>query len=236
MSASGLQNRTSVGNRAAVEPSKEIAVAPKAARGAATRLHIVDVATRLFAAQGYEATPIEAVLAACGLSKGAVYHHFRNKEALFAACLEAVEERIVGAVAGAASGAANPLEALRAGCAAWLGLVVNDEAVQRIAVVDAPAVLGWHAWRSMESRYALGLLKRALAAAAEMGRFDGSRVEAYASMLLAVLNEMAMLIALADDRAATAEAANDAVEQLISGLLGVAPGAPWPAVRSPGGQ
>jgi AcrR family transcriptional regulator len=196
-------------------------------RGSATRLKVLNAATRLFAEQGYDRVSIEAVLAECRISKGALYHHFHNKEALFTAVLETVEARIVDTVAGQSSQAANPLDALRAGCGAWLDLVVSDAAVRRIAVIDAPAVLGWHAWRGMEARYALGLLKAALHGAASLGCFDPARASTYASMLLAVLNEMAMLIALSEDRSAAIAAARDAAELLISRLVGVEAGAPW---------
>lgn len=188
----------------------------KPGRGAATRQSIVAAATRLFAQDGFDATSIDAVLAACGISKGALYHHFRNKEALFAAVLETVEVRIVEHADAASRDAATPADALRAGCEAWLALVVADEAVRRIAVIDAPAVLGWHGWRAMEDRYALGLLKAALAAAGT----DPARTDLYASMLLAVLNETAMLVARAPDRAAAAQSARQAVGQVIAGLTG----------------
>jgi hypothetical protein len=79
----------------------------------------------------------------------------------------------------------------------------------------------------MESRYALGLLKNALGLAAAFGCFETGRVDAYASMLLAVLNEMAMLIARAEDRGPSIVVARDAVEQLISRLIGVDKDAPW---------
>jgi len=199
----------------------------KVDRGAATRSQVISVATRLFARGGYEGTSIEAVLLECGISKGALYHHFRNKEALFIAVLETMEARIVDEVASASKQAANPLDALRAGCGAWLDLVVSDVSVRRIAVIDAPSVLGWYKWREMEGRYALGLLKAALGLAADHGCFDPVRTDAYASMLLAVLNEMAMLIARSDERQQALASAHDAVEQLITRLLGIDAGGAW---------
>ena len=195
-------------------------------RGAATRAQVVASATRLFAESGYDDVSIDLVLKACGISKGALYHHFRGKEALFAAVLEEVEARIVETVANRSKDAANPLEALRLGCAAWLDLVAADAAIRRIAVIDAPAVLGWHAWREMEGRYALGLLRRALEAAASLGCLEPARVEACAGMLLAALNEMAMLIARAADRDRATADARHVVELLVSRLIGVDPGAP----------
>jgi len=205
---------------------------PKLDRGAATRLQVIAAATSRFAEAGYDATSIEAVLLDCGISKGALYHHFRNKEALFVAVLETIEARIVEQVAGAARQATNPLDALRAGCGAWLDLVVSDPAVRRIAVIDAPSVLGWHAWRAMEGRYALGLLKGVLGLAAAHGCFDPARIEAYAGMLLAVLNEMAMLIARSEQSPQVVASARDAVEQLITRLLGVEAGGTWPPASS----
>jgi AcrR family transcriptional regulator len=196
-------------------------------RGAATRQQVLATATRLFADLGYENVSIDLVLKECGISRGALYHHFRNKEALFATVLEEVEARIVETVANQSKDAANPLDALRTGCNAWLDLVASDAAVRRIAVIDAPAVLGWHAWREMEVRYALGLLQNTLEIAASLGCLEQQHVEAYASMLLAVLNEMSMLIARADNPDRVIADARHAVELLVSRLIGVEPGAPW---------
>jgi len=197
-------------------------------RGVATRQQVLGSATRLFAERGYDDVSVELVLKECGISKGALYHHFRSKEALFTSVLEAVEVRVMATVATASQEATNPLDALRAGCGAWLDLVASDAAVRRIAVIDAPSVLGWHAWRELEAQYALGLLRAALSIAASLGCFSPSRVDAYANMLLAVLNEMAMLIARAEDRGQAIAIATDAAELLISRLIGVEAGAPWP--------
>src|SRR5580693_3724981 len=89
-------------------------------KGISTRERIVGTARRLFAASGYEGTSIEAVLQESGISRGALYHHFENKEALFAAVLEAVEAEVAEATVVASRGIADPVEALRAGCYAFL--------------------------------------------------------------------------------------------------------------------
>jgi AcrR family transcriptional regulator len=196
-------------------------------RGAATRKHVLASATHLFAELGYEDVSIDLVVKKCGISKGALYHHFRNKQALFTSVLEGIEARIVETVADRSRDATNPLDSLRLGCGAWLDLVASDKAVRRIAVIDAPTVLGWHAWREMEGRYALGLLRSALELAASLGCLELARVEACASMLLAALNEMAMLIARADDQSRVVADARHVIELLISCLIGVDPGAEW---------
>ncbi|HMG61774.1 MAG TPA: TetR/AcrR family transcriptional regulator, partial [Streptosporangiaceae bacterium] len=111
-------------------------------RGQVTRAHLVDVATRLFAAHGYDGTSIEAVLADSGVSRGSLYHHFPGKDALFLAVMEAVGERSAEPVLEAMRDAPDPVAALRAGCLGWIRLA-GDPVVQQIMLIDAPAVLGW---------------------------------------------------------------------------------------------
>jgi AcrR family transcriptional regulator len=188
-------------------------------RGQATRDQLVAIARRLFAERGYEGASIEAVLRESGASRGALYHHFDSKEALFEATLEAVEADIARQTAAAARGATDPVAALRAGCLAWVRLA-GDPVVQRIVLIDAPAVLGWERWRAMDERHGFGLLKRALQAAAEGGRLPGDLVDAFAHMLLAALNEIALLVARAEDRDAAIRDGEAAVDALLVRLLG----------------
>ena len=197
-------------------------------RGAATRQLLLAGATQLFAERGFDDVSIELVLKQTNVSKGALYHHFSSKDALFVAVLEEVESRIVATVSAAAQHSQNPLDALRAGCDAWLELVAGDAVVRRVAVIDAPSVLGWQAWRELEGRYALGLLRSVLSVAANAGRLPLSHVDVYASMLLAVLNEMAMRLARAEDRGSAAATAKDAIELAISSVIGVEAHGPWP--------
>ena len=196
-------------------------------RGAATRQLVISRAKQLFADKGFNDVSIDLVLKVTKLSKGALYHHFSGKEALFAAVLEDVEATIAETVSAASQGATNPLDALRAGCDAWVRLVLEDPVVRRIAVIDAPSVLGWQAWRELEGRYALGLLQTALKVASHAGCFPASHVSVYASMLLAVLNEMAMTLARAQDQKKAGRMARDAIELVVSSLMGVEPNAPW---------
>ncbi len=107
------------------------------------------MATSLFAEHGYEGTSIEAVLTAAGVSRGALYHHFAGKEALFTAVLEAVSERVTAEVTEAIRDYTDPVDALRTGALAWIDLA-GDPVIQRIMLVDAPSVLGWEQWRAMD--------------------------------------------------------------------------------------
>jgi AcrR family transcriptional regulator len=197
-------------------------------RGRATRQLIASSARTLFAEQGYEAVSTEAVRQACGISRGALFHHFPTKQAVFTAVLEAVEESVAAHMLAAARSAANPLDALRAGCAAWLRLAATDAEVRQIVLRDAPAVVGWRTWREIDGAHGLGLLRRALAAAAEQGRVPADQVELYAQGLLAVLIEMALLIAAAPADAQVLQSGLRFVELVVSRLLGIEPGSAWP--------
>lgn len=195
-------------------------------RGQATRQFIVDAAARLFTEEGYAGASIERVLRDAGVSRGALYHHFSSKEALFAAVLEAVETRVAATLAAAAQGAANPLDGLRAGCAAWLELA-RDPTVKQVVLIDAPSVVGWQVWREIDGRHALGLLRAALGQAAEAGRVRPAMVDLYAHLLLAALIEVALLIARSEDATGSLSAGREAVELLLSALVGVEPHAAW---------
>ncbi len=190
-----------------------------AARGQATREHLVEVATGLFATQGYDSTSIEAVMRASGVSKGALYHHFPGKDALFEAVLDQLDGRIETALLGAAAGVRTPTALIRAGCAAWVRLAV-DPVVQQIMLIDAPAVLGWQRWRERDGARFLGDLRGALAAAAEQGVLDHRHVDVFAHALLAAVNETAVLVARADDPAAALDGAGEALDELLDRVLG----------------
>lgn len=95
----------------------------------------------LFAERGYEQTTIETVLERADISKGALYHHFEDKRDLYEAVLEDTEARLARTTIRAARGVSDPLEALRAGCHAFLGLA-RDPLIGRIVLTEAPPVLG----------------------------------------------------------------------------------------------
>lgn len=195
-------------------------------RGIVTRQRIIGTAIRLFTADGYEATAIERVLRECDCSRGALYHHFASKEALFAAAFEAVEERVLSAISTAAADIEDPRTALGAASAAWLALAANDAEVRRIVLIDAPVALGWRTWRALEARYGLGLIKAGLARAANLGALRAEQVDLYAHLLLAALTETALMVARADDPEGQMQLGLEALDRLLDGLIGPA--------RSPG--
>jgi len=190
----------------------------RAAQGRATREQLIEVATRLFAERGYEDTSIEAVLAAAGVSRGALYHHFPGKDALFEAVVESVENRITTEMAAAIGGAPDAMAILRAGALAWIGLA-GDPVIQRVILIDAPSVLGWERWRDMDEQRTLGTVRALLQEISDAGHLAPGLVGPFAHMMLAALDEMALVIARAEDPDAAMAEGRVAVEELLRRLL-----------------
>jgi AcrR family transcriptional regulator len=188
-------------------------------QGAATRAALVEAATALFATHGYDATAIPAVLSATGVSRGALYHHFDSKEALFEAVLKSVEVKVMAKVARAASQSDDPLDTLRRGCAAYLALC-RDPMVRQISLIDAPSVVGWQRWREIDEQHAFGQVKAAVSALSARGRLKPALVDVYAHMVLAALLEVALLVARADEGRLAIKRGQEAIDELLTALLG----------------
>ena len=186
----------------------------RAAQGRATRAQLIEVATGLFAERGYEETSIEAVLAAAGVSRGALYHHFAGKDALFEAVLEAVENGVNARLAAEIAGAPDAVSAVESAALTWIEMA-GDPVIQRIILSDAPSVLGLERWRAMNEEYSLGATRLLLRAVANEGRLSSDLVAPFALMLLGALDELAMAIARADDREAALAAGRHAVRELL---------------------
>jgi AcrR family transcriptional regulator len=193
-------------------------MATRVEQGQATRAALISVATELFAANGYEATAIPAVLQAAGVSRGALYHHFESKEALFEAVLESVEAGVMARVTRSATAAGEPLDGLRRGCAAYLALC-REPKVRQISLVDAPAVVGWQRWREIDEQHAFGLVKGAIAAIAAEGGVKPELVDVVAHMVLASLVEVALLVARADEGRLSIRRGQEAIDELLTALL-----------------
>ena len=190
----------------------------RAAQGRATRGQLIEVATGLFADQGYEGTSIEAVLTAAGVSRGALYHHFAGKEALFTAVLEALSERITAQMTEVISGCTDPVDAVRTAALSWIDLA-GDPVIQRIMLVDAPSVLGWEQWRAMDEGRTVNAMRDMLQAVSDTGRLPAELVGPFAHMILAALDEAALVVARAADSRVAVLEERQAVEEFLARLL-----------------
>jgi AcrR family transcriptional regulator len=187
-------------------------------KGKATRAAIVAAARELFGEHGYDGTSIDAILRATGMARGALYHHFPNKEALFDAVLDAEIAAVAKASANAARAAGDPVESLRAGCSSWLRSAL-DPAVQRITLIDSPAVVGWSRWRELDELHTLGGLRSNIRHIARDGRIPADQVDLIANMLLAAVSEAALLIAKAEHPRTALKTGLAALDTLIDRLF-----------------
>jgi AcrR family transcriptional regulator len=191
----------------------------QAERSATTRGALVQAARQLFARDGYAATGREAIVERAGVTRGALYHHFADKERLFQAVFEELEREVMARVAQAAAAGTGPLEKLRLGALAYLDVAL-DPAVQRICLLDAPSVLSPAVRQEVLEAHAAGLVRRVLGEAMETGAIVSQPLEPLTHVLLAALHEAALYVARAADQQAARAEVGTTVERLLDGLAG----------------
>ncbi len=151
-----------------------------------------------FGILGFEAVSLDEIAAAAGVTKGSLYHHFASKADLFEAVYRAELERQVHLWGEAYAQAGSPWEAFQASCLTYLDIIREPKA-RRIAVVEAPAVLGLAAFRQIEDELAKSAMKAATASAMEAGEIERRAVEPVVHLIFAALCEAAMQMDRADD-------------------------------------
>jgi AcrR family transcriptional regulator len=166
----------------------------KTAQTAATKARLERVGRELFAERGFEGVSAEELVASAEVTRGALYHHYEGKEGLFAAVVESVMRELHTELVRETAGMTDPLLALERGVGVFLKACA-EPAVQKILLVDAPAVLGWQKWREMDAKYGLGLVKQALSAAIQAGLLAERDIDVLAHLLLGSLTEAVMVIA-----------------------------------------
>jgi AcrR family transcriptional regulator len=190
----------------------------KAEQSALTRGDLLKTARALFTEKGYAGTATEEIVQQAGVTRGALYHHFRDKEELFQAVFEDAERELVEKVRTAIGLAqVEPWEGLFVGCRAFLDACL-EPAVQRIILLDAPSVLGWETWRRIDAEYGLGLVRQSLQAAMDAGYVDPLPVDPLAHILLGALTEAAMVSARAEDMQSARAEVGAVVDRLLKGL------------------
>lgn len=186
-------------------------------RSEATRRALIAAGRELFAERGYESVGTEEIVARAGVTRGALYHHFEGKRGLFAAVFEDVERELVARFSLEQLTGDDPFAALVEGVDRFLELSLDVE-LQRITLLDGPAVLGWERWHELEARYGLGLLEAGLSAAIEAGQIEELPVRELADALLGALIEAALLLARAPDPDAARRRTRVVLGRLLDGL------------------
>jgi AcrR family transcriptional regulator len=195
----------------------------KAGQREATTAALITAARELFAERGYAAVGTEEIVQRAGVTRGALYHHFRGgKEDLFHAVLVQISAETVRRIARVATGTDDPWESLVLGCEAFLDACASRD-VQRIVLIDAPAVLGWDVRRAIDHEHGLGLLEAALQRAMDAGRLREGSALSLAYVLAGALDEAAMVVARADDPQAARAEMGQTLRRLLEGLRGPEP-------------
>ena len=191
----------------------------QAERAAETREALVTAARSLFAANGFADVALETIVRAAGVTRGALYHHFADKTELFAAVFEQVEAEVAARMGQAivAANPTDPVEVMRRGADFWLD-ACSDPEVQRIVLVDAPAVLGWTRWTEIGNRYNIGMVRDLLKSAIEASLIPPQPVEATALTLLGAMREATLYVARAEDHTQARREAGVVMERFIRAL------------------
>ena len=152
------------------------------------------------------------------MTRGALYYHYADKRALFEAVFEDLERELVETLLAKLGAVADdPLALLHGGVEAFLDACL-DPAIQRIALLEAPAVLGWERYREIEQTYGLGVARAALQAAMDAGVVTAQPVEPLAHVLFGGLVEAALYMAAASDQARARREVGAALRTLIDGI------------------
>jgi AcrR family transcriptional regulator len=192
-------------------------MAKQAERRAATTEAILDAARRLFGERGFAVTTVDDIAEAAHVAKGAVYHHFKTKEALFEAIFDQVSSDLVQEIDRMVRTERDVLTAMVAGTQHYFAATAKGP-TGRIILRDGPAVLGWERWREIDARHFGGKMPRAIAAAMEAGLIARQPVEPLARLLLGAVTEAAVACAgRADIAKAGAEYAR-AFKSLVEAL------------------
>jgi AcrR family transcriptional regulator len=189
----------------------------RAQQSEATRRKLLRVGRDLFARRGYSDVPTEEIVRRAGVTRGALYHHFRDKRDLFAAVVEEVEREVMERVAEVALQQADAWEQQRAAIGAYLDVCL-EPAVLRIVLTDAPSVLGLAAWREIEAKYGLALVQGGIQSLIDAGYIEEQPVEPLAHLFLGALTEGGLVIARADDREQARREVGDGLDRILRGL------------------
>lgn len=198
-------------------------MARQADRSAATIRLILDTARELFATQGYEASSIDMIAAAAGLTKGACYHHFASKRELFERVVDELQAAIAARLTKMApppSGPPSP-RSIATGAVAYLRLA-NDPAIRTLLLVDGPSALGWQRWREIDDRHFAGRVRGGVTYL--LGPEAGaSQVDAATRVIMGAIMEAALASGAAAEPEPVIERYGQTIESLLAGLAGAAP-------------
>jgi AcrR family transcriptional regulator len=190
----------------------------RAQQVAQTRDSLVRAGRELFGQKGFRQTSVEDLARAARVTTGALYHHFPTKTAVFEAVFEHAHTELMAISMAAAEDATDDLDLLARGFEAFLDAVLEPE-LQRILILDGPAVLGPARYTELDERYAFAVIVAALRTATDAGTLHVDDPETVTRLLLGALTRGAMLIANSADPVETRHAVALSMRTLLSGFI-----------------
>ncbi|MEW6636531.1 MAG: helix-turn-helix domain-containing protein [Actinomycetota bacterium] len=189
----------------------------QAERRAATRRALLDAARSLFAEKGYHETSAEEIVRRAGLTRGALYHHFKDKRDLFRVVVDEMEGEIDEEIEAAERAEGRLPDAVMAGYRAFVDAVLDPE-MRRTFFLDGPSVLGWE-WREIDARHAVGKIEEGLEALIAGGYVEPQPVGPLARLINGALLEAAFFVADSEDPERARDEAWDAMERLVGDFI-----------------
>jgi|SRR5215469_3908432 len=189
----------------------------QAENSAATRAALIKIARKLFAEHGYADTATEEVVRRARVTRGALYHHFKDKRDLFKAVLLQEEKRLAESTALASAGETDPLNIMLKSTEAFLDECL-DPAVRQIVLIDAPAVLGWEQYRQIDDEHFLAGVVALLEGAIQLGLIPRQPVAPLARIIMGALHEATMLVAHAPDKLKARREVSGVITRLLNGI------------------
>ena len=191
----------------------------RAQYAASTKRALVDAAMEQFSEKGYAATSLDAIVAEAAVTKGALYHHFTGKQALFEAVFERVEADAAAEIAAAVKGVKDPWEKSIEGLRAFLR-VVQDPTYRRVVTQEGPSVLGYERFREQEGRSSFAIVLDIVQTVLTAGpqALDEPMVETFSRIFFGALSSAGESVSESEDPEAASLRVEAAIGFILMGL------------------
>jgi AcrR family transcriptional regulator len=200
---------------------KVLGKAPRTTRrqqySASTKRALVDAAQELFARNGYAGTSLDEIVSGARVTKGALYHHFNGKLALFEAVFERVEDRASKTIRKAVRDNKDPWQKAMSGLREFLAVVQEPE-YRRIVIQDGPAILGYERYREKEERSSFGIVQEIVSSVLDDYDLEHSMIETFSRVFFGAMSAAGSAVSSAEDTVRASAEVEAAIAFIISGM------------------
>ncbi|MPZ96164.1 MAG: TetR family transcriptional regulator [Propionibacteriales bacterium] len=197
-----------------------------------TRKALLESAEALFSERGYSGTSLDEVVAAARVTKGALYHHYNGKLAVFEAVLERCEAIAVKKITRDVRREKDPWQKALVGVRSFLD-VCQEQSYRRIVMQEGPVALGYERWREIEERSSFGLVRDIVRSVLKEANIDESILETFTRVFFGALSAAGMSVSQAEDPETASEEVQTVIALMVAGLRRLADDAQGLVDRSP---